>query len=162
MTPNGPPMTKRGPKCPSKGPQMTTKGPPMTPKSYRAAPRTRISTGPQLLSSSIPSTSVKVTKSPLSKPCRASSRHVTSPGQPYKIQGGGVRPYKRGEGGKKNPIRGSAGSGCHPIRGHLGDHGDHGAQGLLPVGVRHHQVVPEVAEELPVGDMGEWGYGGAL
>lgn len=43
-------------------------------------PRTLISMGPMPLSSLMPWTSVKETKSPLSNPCRDSSKQVTMPG----------------------------------------------------------------------------------
>lgn len=45
-----------------------------------AIPRTLISIGPMPFSSLMPWTSVKETKSPLSNPCRVSSKQVTIPG----------------------------------------------------------------------------------
>lgn len=98
----------------------------------------------------MPSTSKKETKSPLSNPCRASSRQVTSPGHPCT--------------GKKNIEQNSAQLLWVSVKNkstserepqlpasrsnYLSNHRDHSTKWLLSIGICHNHVLTKVTEEL--------------
>lgn len=99
----------------------------------------------------MPCTSEKETKSPLSNPCRASSRQVTTPGLSWLKEERVFRGTLRVTGADKKaccccPAACQDPGGWSP---HLGNHGNHSTEWLLPIGIGEDHFLSKVTEELP-------------